>query len=164
MPRLRILAGSSMSDLVPIHADSGVPVPVSSDAFEGQLAVFIKGFTDEDGQVRDSEYFRKRSGVTWSIQMQGVCLAVLFCRCCPMAATCAALLVGVGYGGQLGGRVVVTCADARVAGRFLKEYTADDLLFGNVFDRPLKLPWIFSVAVKFMKYVLCSPSRPRSRS
>ena len=76
MPRLRILAGSSMSDLVPIHADSGVPVTVSSDAFEGQLAVFIKGFTDEDGQVRDSEYFRKRSGVTWSIQMQGGCLAV----------------------------------------------------------------------------------------
>ncbi|KAI0697503.1 hypothetical protein C8T65DRAFT_662100 [Cerioporus squamosus] len=71
MPRLRILAGPSMSDLVPIHVDSGVPVKVSSDAFEGQLAVFIKGFADEEGKVRDSDYFRKRSGVTWSIQMQG---------------------------------------------------------------------------------------------
>ncbi|TFK92352.1 DUF1769-domain-containing protein [Polyporus arcularius HHB13444] len=108
MPRLRILAGPSMSDLVPVHVDSGVPVKVSSDAFEGQLAVFIKGFADEDGKVRDSDYFRKRSGVTWSIQMQG---------------------------------------------RFLKEYTADDLLFGNIFDRPLKLPWVFSVAVKFMNFV-----------
>ncbi|RPD75700.1 hypothetical protein L226DRAFT_507615 [Lentinus tigrinus ALCF2SS1-7] len=122
MPRLRILAGSSMSDLVPIRADSGVPVKVSSDAFEGQLAVFIKGFVDEDGTVRDSDYFRKRSGVTWSIQMQG---------------------------------------------RFLKEYTADDLLFGNIFDRPLKLPWVFSVAVKFMNFIdptlehdLASSSKP----
>ncbi len=42
----------------------------------------------------------------------------------------------------------------QIAGRFLKEYTADDLLFGNIFDRPLKLPWVFSVAVKFMK---CAP-------
>ena len=98
MPRLRILAGSSMSDLVPIHADSGVPVPVSSDAFEGQLAVFIKGFTDEDGQVRDSEYFRKRSGVTWSIQMQGVCLAVFVGCCCSVAlrVRCAQVWVGAG--------------------------------------------------------------------
>ncbi len=76
MPRLRILAGPSMSDLVPVHVDSGVPVKVSSDAFEGQLAVFIKGFADEEGKVRDSDYFRKRSGVTWSIQMQGTSLCV----------------------------------------------------------------------------------------
>ncbi len=39
------------------------------------------------------------------------------------------------------------------AGRFLKEYSADELLFGNVFDRSLKLPWGFSAALKFMKYV-----------
>ncbi len=46
-----------------------------------------------------------------------------------------------------------------VAGRFLKEYSADDLLFGNIFDRPLKLPWVFSVAVKFMKCVPLGPTR-----
>ena len=38
-------------------------------------------------------------------------------------------------------------------GRFLREYTADDILFGNIFDRPFKLPWGFSAALKFMKYV-----------
>ncbi|KAI0716744.1 hypothetical protein C8Q76DRAFT_725459 [Earliella scabrosa] len=108
MPRLRILAGPSLNDLVPIHANTNTPVQVNSDVFEGQLAVYIKGFADEEGKVRDSEYFRKRSGVTWSIQMQG---------------------------------------------RFLREYTADDLLFGNVFDRSLKLPWVFSVAVKFMNFI-----------
>ena len=47
------------------------------------------------------------------------------------------------------------------AGRFLKEYSADELLFGNVFDRPLKLPWGFSAALKFMKCVpSLAPSMP----
>ena len=71
MPRLRVLAGPSLDELVPIHANSGKPVRVSSDAFEGQIAVYIKGFADEEGRVTDSEYFKKRSGVTWSIQVQG---------------------------------------------------------------------------------------------
>ena len=97
MPRLRVLAGPSLDELVPIHANSGKPVRVSSDAFEGQVAVYIKGFADEEGRVTDSEYFKKRSGVTWSIQMQGVCLAVLFCRCCPMSSRvrCAQVWVAV---------------------------------------------------------------------
>ena len=34
----------------------------------------------------------------------------------------------------------------------MKEYNADELLFGNIFDRPLKLPWVFSAALRFMKY------------
>lgn len=44
----------------------------------------------------------------------------------------------------------------RLPGRFLKRCTADDVLFGNTFDRPLKLPWGSGVALNFMKYVyLC---------
>ena len=38
-------------------------------------------------------------------------------------------------------------------GRFLETMCADDILFGNIFDRPFKLPWGFSAALKFMKYV-----------
>lgn len=36
----------------------------------------IQGFTDEQGNVRESEYFgrEERKGVTWSIQVQGECL------------------------------------------------------------------------------------------
>lgn len=71
MPRLRILAGPSLHDLRPIHANTNEAVDVSSDVFQGSLAVYIKGFADEEGKVKDSDYFRKRSGVTWSIQMQG---------------------------------------------------------------------------------------------
>jgi len=41
-----------------------------------------------------------------------------------------------------------------VTGRFLVEgITADDVLFGNTFDRPLKLPWGSGAALKFMNLV-----------
>ncbi|KAI1794489.1 DUF1769-domain-containing protein [Ganoderma leucocontextum] len=108
MPRLQILAGPTPDQLVPIRANSGQPTKITSDAFEGEVAVYIKGFVDTEGKVGDSEYFKKRSGVTWSIQVQG---------------------------------------------RFLKEYSADELLFGNIFDKSLKLPWGFSAALKFMNFI-----------
>jgi hypothetical protein len=39
----------------------------------------------------------------------------------------------------------------RLTGRFLRPICADDVLFGNTFDRPLKLPWGSSAALKFMQ-------------
>jgi hypothetical protein len=125
-PRLRVLAGSSLETLVPITSlvNTSKPHTISSDLFEGQIVAHIKGFTDERGVVRDSEYFRRedRQGVTWSIQVQG---------------------------------------------RFLEHYTADDVLFGNTFDRPLTLPWGASAVLKFMHYIdptlehdLQSPTKP----
>ena len=40
---------------------------------------------------------------------------------------------------------------------------ADDVMFGNTFDRPLKLPWGSGAALKFMKCVFeISPSMGRS--
>ncbi|OAX36641.1 DUF1769-domain-containing protein [Rhizopogon vinicolor AM-OR11-026] len=41
----------------------------------------------------------------------------------------------------------------QVQGRFLQENTADDIMFGNTFDKRLKLPWGSGVALKFMKYI-----------
>jgi len=41
----------------------------------------------------------------------------------------------------------------QVQGRFLQPHTADDLLFGNIFERPLILPWGSSAAFQFMKYI-----------
>jgi len=38
-------------------------------------------------------------------------------------------------------------------GRFLQEYSADDILFGNTFDRPLRLPWGSGAALKFMQLI-----------
>lgn len=77
MPRLRVLAGPSLDDLTPIATNSGKPLDIKSDAFEGNLAVYIKGFADASGRVGDSPYFEKRKGVTWSIQMQGVFVIIV---------------------------------------------------------------------------------------
>ncbi|KAJ3524090.1 hypothetical protein NMY22_g11156 [Coprinellus aureogranulatus] len=59
----------------------------------------------------------------------------------------------------------------QVQGRFLREYDANDILFGNTFDRPLKLPYgssfILTPVLKFMSYIdptlqhdLLSASKP----
>jgi hypothetical protein len=42
---------------------------------------------------------------------------------------------------------------SKCQGRFLVPTSADDILFGNTFDRPLKLPWGTSAILKFMQYV-----------
>ncbi|KAL0960212.1 hypothetical protein HGRIS_011846 [Hohenbuehelia grisea] len=41
----------------------------------------------------------------------------------------------------------------QMQGRFLVPYSADDILFGNTFDKPLGLPWGSSAALKFMQYI-----------
>jgi len=55
----------------------------------------------------------------------------------------------------------------QVQGRFLQTCSADDIMFGNTFDRPLKLPWGSGAALKFMKFIdptlqhdLTSKTRP----
>jgi hypothetical protein len=59
--------------------NTNTPHAISSDLFEGQIVVSIKGFTDPDGHVLDGDYFARpdRKGITWSIQVQG---ATLSCR------------------------------------------------------------------------------------
>ena len=73
MPRLRVLGGPNFDDLSPIQTNSGIPLRISSDLFEGEVAVYIKGFADEYGYTRHSSYFehRERKHITWSIQAQG---------------------------------------------------------------------------------------------
>ncbi|KAG0225963.1 hypothetical protein BGW42_003980 [Actinomortierella wolfii] len=41
----------------------------------------------------------------------------------------------------------------QVSGRFKKEHRGDDIVWGNEFERPLKLPPFSSVAVKFGQYI-----------
>ncbi|KIK56908.1 hypothetical protein GYMLUDRAFT_46799 [Collybiopsis luxurians FD-317 M1] len=55
----------------------------------------------------------------------------------------------------------------QVQGRFLQPRSADDIMFGNTFDRPLHLPWGSGAALKFMSYIdpnlthdLSSPTKP----
>ena len=135
MPRLRAVVGPSLNQLVPISVNSDVPHNIVSDAFEGQILTYIKGFTDGEGNVLESEYFHRedRKGITWSIQVQGSLLdrdPLL-----PLAPS----------------RPLILTCDVASSGRFLRPISADDVLFGNTFDRPLKLPWGSGAALKFMQ-------------
>ncbi|KAF8741713.1 hypothetical protein RHS02_03822, partial [Rhizoctonia solani] len=38
-------------------------------------------------------------------------------------------------------------------GRFLKAINGNDILFGNIFDRPLTLPWGFGAAINLAQYI-----------
>ncbi|KAH8084357.1 hypothetical protein BXZ70DRAFT_570964 [Cristinia sonorae] len=69
MPRLRVLAGPDFHNLTEIEVNSRKGFQISTDAFEGEIAVFLKGFPGEDGSV----YFEReeRTGKSWSIQFQG---------------------------------------------------------------------------------------------
>ena len=77
MPRLRVLAGPTFhaSSLTEIKANSDVGFPISTEFFEGRVAVYLKGFGfgDEEGTVGESAYFEReeRRDVTWSVQFQG---------------------------------------------------------------------------------------------
>jgi hypothetical protein len=83
MPRLRVLAGTSTSSLVPMtsYVNTDKAQHISSDLFDGHIAVHIKGFKDESGNVRTSEYFERddRKDITWSVQVQGGVHSILFC-------------------------------------------------------------------------------------
>ncbi|KZT25784.1 hypothetical protein NEOLEDRAFT_1147814 [Neolentinus lepideus HHB14362 ss-1] len=72
-PRLRVLAGPSLSALEPIEVNSDKPVEIASDAFQGKIIAYIKDFTNAEGKVLEHEYFQRqeRKGVSWSIQVQG---------------------------------------------------------------------------------------------
>ncbi|KZV90060.1 hypothetical protein EXIGLDRAFT_838086 [Exidia glandulosa HHB12029] len=74
MPRLRVFVGSSSDNLQPIEVNqpAGSAYPVSSDAFEGRIAVFLR-YEDEPHDREAANYFRapERENVTWSIQVQG---------------------------------------------------------------------------------------------
>jgi hypothetical protein len=131
MPRLRAIAGPSLNELVPVSVNSDVPHNIVSDAFEGQILTYIKGFMDGEGNVLQSEYFHRedRKGITWSIQVQGTLLDRDLSRLLTLMLTC----------------------DIAFSGRFLRPISADDVLFGNTFDRPLKLPWGSGAALKFMQ-------------
>jgi hypothetical protein len=74
-PRLRVSAGTSLDTMVPVTSlvNTNKTHKFSSELFEGEMVANIKGFTDPEGRVNDSEYFERgdRQGITWSIQVQG---------------------------------------------------------------------------------------------
>ena len=153
MPRLRILAGPSPAEAVPISANDGVAHDIKSPYFEGRVCVFIR-YEDELSASKSSRpasrasrksadsstesvvpdtaarYFDspERRSSTWSIQVEGTFV----------------------WPHLLMWKSALTTS----AGRFLQPVSSDDVLFGNTFERPLKLPWGSGAALKFMKCVV----------
>ncbi|KIK25928.1 hypothetical protein PISMIDRAFT_314313 [Pisolithus microcarpus 441] len=75
MPGLRVRAGTCVEDLQDITelVNTGRAHPFRSEQFEGQVAIYIKGFRNSHGQPSYSEYFQRpdRKGITWSVQVKG---------------------------------------------------------------------------------------------
>jgi Protein of unknown function (DUF1769) len=127
MTKLRVLAGPNANDLTPIShlVNTSKAHHIKSDRFDGLVCVHVKGFVGTDGKSRDSAYFNE----TESNGGNG----------------------NGGMGENETDRKGVTWS-IEVTGRFLVDgLTSDDVLFGNTFDRPLKLPWGSGAALKFMK-------------
>ena len=145
MPRLRFSAGPSLTDLTTLEINSDIPLHVKSPGFEGQVAVYIKGLTDASGSHAHSPYFdhKDRKGITWSIQLQGEHPSNASQFYSPHFPICPKLIF-------------------LSAGRFLQTHSADDIIFGNIFDRPLKLPWGFGAALKFMRYAYSTNTSKRN--
>lgn len=79
MPQLRVSAGPSLSSLTvlaPNYDETGV-LNVSSNDFEGKIAVRIRDFAGEVGGGKErrakteSDYFDVHTGLTWSMAIQG---------------------------------------------------------------------------------------------
>lgn len=72
MPTLHVLAGPTLDTMKPISelVNTGKPIEIKSEHFEGSALAYIKGFNGEE----DCDYFKSpnRQGVTWSIQVQGL--------------------------------------------------------------------------------------------
>jgi hypothetical protein len=145
MPRLRVLAGPTANDLTPIShlVNTFETFSIKSDRFEGIMSVHIKGFVDENGQARESPYFRGTSG---SNTPKGTYNHTNVSSGTGYAANGN----GATSAGGDASRKGVTWS-IQVKGRFLQDVNSDDVLFGNTFDRPLKLPWGSGAALKFMK-------------
>ncbi|GLB42078.1 putative DUF1769-domain-containing protein [Lyophyllum shimeji] len=129
--RLRVLSGTSSSpaactDMTHL-VNTGQPHALVSDRFEGELVVYIKGLHSHPRPPHTSES-----------QNQSASGEEYFAREDRR---------GITWSIQVRGASPFVCR------RFLNPISADDVLFGNTFDRPLSLPWGSGAALRFMKYI-----------
>ena len=145
MPRLRVLAGPSANELTEISSEVNTfrTHRIVSDRFEGEVCVHIKGFVGADGTLKESAYFPgSTSGNSRNTRQE------------ESSGSSASSASGESNGNVTNGSRKGVTWSIQVRGRYLVHgLTMDDVLFGNTFDRPLKLPWGSGAALKFMKYI-----------
>lgn len=128
--KLRVLTSSGNTaypPTEPISVNSTTPTKIKTALFDGEISVWVKGFQGDGVGGDGHEYFDQRSGMTYSIVVKGEQ------ACIPLVAALTKV----------------------VTGKYLDDPNADEVIFGNVFEGPIRdsLPWGTSVAVKFMKCV-----------
>ncbi|KAJ9095829.1 hypothetical protein QFC19_007445 [Naganishia cerealis] len=140
-PVLKILhpeGDAAYPPVEPVHVNSTTPVPITTNAFDGEMSVWVKDYRGLQKKGDGMEYFgeRGRESMTYGIVVRG--------QHYPLAESTSRVTE---Y------RHVPACP-----GRFLKPTSADDILFGNVFEKPIRasLPWGTSIAMRFIKYVVGS--------
>lgn len=126
-PRLRVLISTDQAypPTTVCHVN-GPAVPIETPGFKGTLAVFVKGFEGEGKAGAGEQYFGIRDDMTYGIVVKGE------------------------YRFLRRARNLSKAADS--LGHFLDSPNADDVVFGNVFELPIRdsLPWGTAIATKFM--------------
>ncbi|KAI5885082.1 DUF1769-domain-containing protein [Schizophyllum commune H4-8] len=126
--RLRVLAGptadpANMSDITQL-VNSPTPFEIKSEDFEGRIVACIKDFHAGVGEGEGGT----EDGEGKDDKNDG---SWYFGRADRQGVTWS----------------------IQVQGRFLKPHPASNILFGNIFDRPLRLPWGSGAALKFMSFI-----------
>lgn len=145
MPRLRVLAGPNANQLTEISTEVNTfrTHRITSDRFDGEVCVHIKGFIGADGNLKESTYFPdSKAGSNRNARQE------------ESGGSSASSVSGDSNGSTSNGSRKGVTWSIQVRGRYLVHgLTMDDVLFGNTFDRPLKLPWGSGAALKFMNFV-----------
>lgn len=72
-PKLRVLISNNQAypptALCPVNSEK--PTPIKTDLFEGEVSVFVKGFTGEGMAGDGACYFDTRSDMTYGIIVRG---------------------------------------------------------------------------------------------
>jgi Protein of unknown function (DUF1769) len=130
MPRLSVIAGLSLDALVPITVNSGIPHTLYPMRLKGRFLHISRV-----SRTRKETSYRARTstfnGRTVKASLGAYSLKVHCLTLSPFPRWRALAYTG----------------------RFLRPISADDVLFGNTFDHPLKLPWGSGAALKFMQYI-----------
>jgi hypothetical protein len=125
-------AGTTYPPVEPVPVNSSKPNKVKNEHFEGEISLWIKNYNGLKNKGEEDEYFSQpgREGNTYAIVVKGKQAIAPYI---PIKLTRLTILTFLG--------------------KYLDAISADDLLFGNVFEKPIRasLPWGTSIAMKFIK-------------
>jgi hypothetical protein len=123
--------GTTYPPTEPALVNSSTPNKIENEHFEGEISMWIKDYNGLKNGGEEDLYFGQpgREGSTYALVVKGKS------RLSALKNTSFSDLESV------------------ISGKHLGPISANDLLFGNVFEKPIRssLPWGTSIAMKFIK-------------